>query len=158
MATKIQINSLEALERLIGGDSQLEVEVRNSIVQDFCKKYLKGVADETIVAAAKESIKLHVEKDYLKQITVGNWGRKEFILNDSMASHVIKLSSKTINDSIDKAIKEGLYAESIKGKIEKRIEVIDLAIKNELDTLVGLSLKLKIGDLVDAEIKRRMLL
>ena len=42
MSTKIQINSLEALERLIGGDTELEIEVRNSIVQEFAKKYLKG--------------------------------------------------------------------------------------------------------------------
>ena len=40
---KIQINSLEALERLIGGDTQVEIEIRNSIVQEFTKKYLKSL-------------------------------------------------------------------------------------------------------------------
>ena len=44
MSTKIQINSLEALERLIGGDSELEIEVRNNVVQDFANKHLKGLA------------------------------------------------------------------------------------------------------------------
>lgn len=42
----IQINSLEALERLIGKDNELEVSIRNSIVQDFSKHYLKSVANE----------------------------------------------------------------------------------------------------------------
>ena len=35
----LQINSLKALERLIGGDSELEIGVRNSIVQEFSKKH-----------------------------------------------------------------------------------------------------------------------
>ena len=45
---KIQLNSLEALERLIGGDTEVEFEIRNSIVQEFTKKYLKGLVNETI--------------------------------------------------------------------------------------------------------------
>jgi hypothetical protein len=38
MSVKIQINSLEALERLIGNDNNLEIDIRNSIVQNFTKK------------------------------------------------------------------------------------------------------------------------
>ena len=41
---KIQINSLEAVERLIGGDTEVEIEVRNSVVQEFAKKHLKAVS------------------------------------------------------------------------------------------------------------------
>lgn len=37
---KIQINSLEALERLIGGDTELEIDIRNSIVHKFTQKHL----------------------------------------------------------------------------------------------------------------------
>lgn len=44
MSVKLQINSREALERLIGGDSELEVELRNSIIQDFANRHLKGLA------------------------------------------------------------------------------------------------------------------
>lgn len=47
MSTKIQINSLEALERLIGNDTELEIQVRNTIVQEFAKKHLKAIANET---------------------------------------------------------------------------------------------------------------
>ena len=45
MSTKIQINSLAALERLIGGDSEMEIEIRNSIVQEFGKKHLRALID-----------------------------------------------------------------------------------------------------------------
>ena len=39
----IQINSLEALERLIGNDAELEINIRNAIVQKFTKKHLKAI-------------------------------------------------------------------------------------------------------------------
>ncbi len=54
MGIKIQINSLEALERLIGGDSELEIEIRSNIVQEFSRKHLKSIAN---TKAIQESIK-----------------------------------------------------------------------------------------------------
>lgn len=48
MSTKIQINSLAALERLIGGESETEIEIRNSIVQEFTRKHLRAIADEKL--------------------------------------------------------------------------------------------------------------
>lgn len=44
--TVIQINNLEALERLIGGDSEVEIEIRNNIVQNFAKKHLKNISNK----------------------------------------------------------------------------------------------------------------
>ena len=42
---KLQINSLAALERLIGGDSEVEIEIRGSVVQKFAERHLKAVAN-----------------------------------------------------------------------------------------------------------------
>jgi hypothetical protein len=44
MSIKLQINSLDALERLIGGDNEVELELRNWVVQAFAKKHLKIAA------------------------------------------------------------------------------------------------------------------
>jgi hypothetical protein len=41
---------LEALERLIGGDSEVEVESRNSVVQKFAETHLKAIANSTNMA------------------------------------------------------------------------------------------------------------
>jgi hypothetical protein len=40
---KIQINSMKALERLIGGDTELEMEIRKSVALAFSKKYLHDI-------------------------------------------------------------------------------------------------------------------
>ena len=42
---KIQINSLEALERLIGNDKEMEISVKQSILNEFAKKHLKSIAN-----------------------------------------------------------------------------------------------------------------
>lgn len=61
MSTKIQINTLAALERLIGGDNELEIEIRNSIVQEFAKKHLKAVANSDQVSKTLDQIKKHIQ-------------------------------------------------------------------------------------------------
>ena len=64
---KIQINNLAALERLIGGDSELEIEIRNSVVQDFTKKHLKPIATEAFLTnyayALAKQVKAEIEKE-----------------------------------------------------------------------------------------------
>ena len=42
----LQINSVEAVERLIGGDETMELSLRNSIVQEFAKRHLKAIAND----------------------------------------------------------------------------------------------------------------
>lgn len=48
---KIQINSMEALERLIGGDADVEFEVRRSVAADFARKYIKGILSKEEIRA-----------------------------------------------------------------------------------------------------------
>lgn len=60
---KIQINSLEVIERLIGGDSKLEIDIRNSIVQSFSKKYLKPLVNDMSGNKLKEIIQLAINDE-----------------------------------------------------------------------------------------------
>ena len=67
MSIKIQINSLEAVERLIGGDNEIEIQVRNSIVNDFTKRHLKGVVSEKM----SKDISKAIENELLKEVKLG---------------------------------------------------------------------------------------
>lgn len=57
---KVQINSLEALERLIGNDNEMEIAVKQSILNEFAKKHLKSIANsdamEKIAATVKREL------------------------------------------------------------------------------------------------------
>jgi hypothetical protein len=69
---KLQLNSLAALERLIGGDTEIELDIRNNIVQAFAGKYLKDVANsnafKTSLANAQKKILELVKEEYTKVI------------------------------------------------------------------------------------------
>jgi hypothetical protein len=69
MSTKIQINSLEALERLIGNDTQLETEIRNNVVQDFAAKHLKAVANSPAVTNAISTMSAALKEQTQKKLT-----------------------------------------------------------------------------------------
>lgn len=54
---KIQINSEEALNRLLGDDFKLDIEVRNNIIQRFAERHLKALANSQMIKALEG--KLH---------------------------------------------------------------------------------------------------
>ena len=61
----IQINNLEALERLIGGDNEVEIDIRNSVVQKFAEKHLKALANSSEISSTLNDI----QTDISKQVT-----------------------------------------------------------------------------------------
>jgi hypothetical protein len=84
---KIQINSLEALERLIGGDTEVELEIRNNIVQEFAKKNLKALVNEGTITAVATEIENKLKRDASSIITAkfgnlsGDYWNRNFILS-----------------------------------------------------------------------------
>lgn len=60
---KVQINSLAALERLLGGDTAVEIEIRSNIVQEFAKKHLKVVANSDAVLVALDATKAAIIRE-----------------------------------------------------------------------------------------------
>ncbi len=57
---KLQIGSVEVLNRLIGGDSEIEVEIRNSVVQNFAHRHLKAVINDPTISGHMEDLKRKV--------------------------------------------------------------------------------------------------
>jgi hypothetical protein len=107
LSTKIQINSLEALERLIGGDNEVEVELRGSVVQEFAKKHLKCIAQEylgKIEGDITETIKEVAEERIGKYKTVG-WTRR-FYLNQDIQEAVNAQLDIALSDVVRKKLDE----------------------------------------------------
>ena len=84
---KIQINSKEALDRLIGDDPELKIEVQKAVLGNYMKLHVKPLITEDLnKKMMKETLKEVVDKY--------DWGD-------------IKLSEK-VNDSIKKGIEKNL--------------------------------------------------
>lgn len=53
---KCQINSKEALERLINGDEEFEITIKNTILNEITGKYLKSIAHDEIMSEISKSV------------------------------------------------------------------------------------------------------
>jgi len=119
---KIQINSLEALERMIGNDNALEIEVRNSIVQEFCKKHLKHLVDQktrekeikSAIKAVREEIQAvvsetlgRVTRDYYDNITgIDLHPMVKRKINSLVADNTDELIGDTVRKCVEQAIEK----------------------------------------------------
>jgi len=116
MKQVVQINSLEALEKLIGGNSDVEVKIRNSIVKNFTKKYLKSIAHELY------------KYRYDEQGRRIYAGLKEGV---NPSDEFIKKNGKRIGDIITSKIDETIYL-----KINKIDSYVDTALKDRIGYII----------------------
>ena len=153
MSTKIQINSLEALERLIGNDNKLEIEVRNSIVQKFAEKHLKSLANSPTIHTALNNIndavtrevstKLNKEVATFKQDCFGRIS--DMKLNPDVQreidNKVKSTSEEQIRLAVHNAVESWKKNNDINARIDKAISYyneqhIKEEVRNRLDALI----------------------
>jgi hypothetical protein len=141
----LQINSLEALERLIGGDTQMEFDIRQSVVEAFCKKHLKSVTQE-------QSLKL-VERSMIEQIKseifVGNnYNTLQLPFKDQVKRYTDSIVDFQIKSLVDEKIK--LKSQELDKLIQERIDYQVREFQNfntdeMIDKIVDKRIKEKLG-------------
>lgn len=134
--------SRAALERLLGGDSLLEVELRQQIAQNFAKKHLRGMIATDLkqqVDSAFNGIVAQEIKDQIGIIGSGSWFPTSY-LNDRIKT--------TIKAAVDDAIKEYVTSAVIEGqrqlvqKIEEKVNyVLNMTIVDKIKQGVDDKLK-----------------
>lgn len=139
-AVKLQINSREALERLIGGDSQLEVELRNSVVQDFTNRHLKGVANQIdtkrIIGLIEKSLEEYIaahfgtpDKDiygrYIRSVTLNG------VVKEAIDKEIQSVLPNLITKAVEKAVDSFLKKNNIEGMINVRFSILTKELINQ---------------------------
>ena len=130
---KLQLNSLAALERLIGGDTEVEVEIRNSVVQAFAKKHLKSLADSGPVKEVMESTKRSIMDEIANQcqdsictVDRSHWGSVKVKLHPNVlvkiAEEVKAITDNTIREAVNEAIVAWRAEPLVRELIEQRFE------------------------------------
>ncbi len=130
MATKIQINSLDALERLIGGDTELEFEIRRNVVEDFAKKHLRSLVDTELMKATENSIKTNMRDNCLTRVS--SYTSDGYKLNSEFEKIVRERISTEANYVIDNQVREKIKSLGFTDKIDSMINDISLTITNSL--------------------------
>lgn len=109
---QIQINNLAALERLIGGDSQLEFDIRNNIVQAFANKHLKPLVNDIKFDAMLKKVQESGQQEAKKVIEekLGSFKtqnyREYFALNDNIKTAIRQSAQEKIMEQVKEAVEE----------------------------------------------------
>lgn len=146
---KIQINSLAALERLIGGDSALEIEVRNSVVQEFVKRHLKALATSEPVKCAIEATRQKILDEVTKQcsdaIATFKMSYGGSITGVTLHASVQQEINRKVGDEVDRLIRDGVQS-----------AVNTFAGKADLDERIAKRFEYYANDIINAKIKERL--
>ena len=143
---KVQINSLEALERLIGGESKLEFDIRQNIVEAFAKKHLKTIANSDLIKKVEIGLKKELEDEFVRKSS--SWSGSY-----SLTTKAIELLKKQIE-----YLKSTLVNKLVEEHFEK--SGLDELIKEKAEFVAGRLtesvLSAKFNKAVEAEIKKRL--
>lgn len=152
MSTKIQINSLAALERLIGGDTELEIEIRNNIVQEFTKKHLKQIATASVINQAIHSIEEDLIREFFETVKDG-YRNKTVLKKDVLTSFKEEMIYRA-KEELHLGVNEAMEIVNSKAIIDKALSdacdrilttLSDSYLEKRLDAMVNAKLKAKLG-------------
>jgi hypothetical protein len=135
----IQLN-LPALERLLGGDSAMEIELRHQVAEEFAKKHLKAILNDECYKRMRHSLTVdlhnlvHEKVEELKKSPSPDLGWA-FDLNN--------LIQKRCEETLAKILEK--YTQSQQWYLPR---LLDDAVKKAMPD--------KIEAVIEAEIKRRL--
>lgn len=151
MAIKIQINSVDALERLIGGDTETEIEIRNSVVQEFAKRHLKAVAQEQMTVALKNTLIQEIRDKFLKE--TGRGWKTDFVLNNEVSKLIQEEVKGIINTELSDVIRKTINSYNLDDRI---MRLINMHEERFQDTCIKKFSDAEIEKLVNKRIKEKL--
>jgi len=130
MTVKIMLGSVEAVDRLIGGDTDFEIELRQGIASEFVKRHLKKFALDPAILKAKQELSKTVNKEIMDAI--GKEQRRgsdiRFILSKEafieIGIQVREALKEEVRDQVREQVREwiegeGPVAEWVKSEVER---------------------------------------
>lgn len=159
---KIQINSLEALERLIGGNTEAEMDIRNSVVQAFTERHLKSIANQEHVAkcfhslnqtvsSLVESARVAVEQQVADKLGTVKRNWDGTISTIKLRPDVIAEIDKQVASKVNQLVTEAALkvVEAITADLPRRVQdAVSLRVQSDITTEVRTQ--------VDAAFKRAL--
>ena len=147
ITTKIQINTLEGLKELIKNDSEIEVKVKESIINGFCKHYLKGCANSEVIKNLKDVIMDELkETNYfgLYKESGLSW-KKEYVISNDLKAKIEREVTSEINNVFGERLKSEM--DMLSKRFELKIEdYVESRFKDTIDKTIEKIINRKIGE------------
>ena len=134
---RLVIGSLEVLERLIGNDTEIEIEIRQNIADAFAKRYLKSLIQT-------QSIK-DIENEICKGLAYDSNGWRE----GEYRKKIKEICEENIKIIVDDILNNTYVYKNIYKMIEDSAEYV----KTQLSPSI---LEERINKLVDKKIKEKL--
>ncbi|MFA5135296.1 MAG: hypothetical protein WC505_05960 [Patescibacteria group bacterium] len=142
---KLELN-LPALERLIGGDTEIEIGIRQQIANEFASRHLKSLLNSTQMKELEQEWRGLIEEATRKRFQ--EWKDSKEKENPLTSTYPGCALKREINDAVNKAIGDVL-AEAVK-------KHMDSYIGNWLFGDIKKWLPERLEKFIDEEIKRRL--
>ena len=142
---KIQINSKEALERLIGDDKEMEIAIKNAVINQFAKQYLKSVANDEIMRELKVAVLAEVEAEVARHVErVPAFGMSCFKARPGLKEAVKDATKEALRELVKEAIEERMS--DVDGEVKQllgyKLDIIcDKVSERNIDRLVQSKLR-----------------
>jgi hypothetical protein len=155
---------LAGLERLIGGNTAAEIEIREGIVRTFAKKHLKELANLEIFRPYLDMIAIGVEEELKAQIPLITT-REPRWKGDPEARYKLDELNQTITKFREQLAEEGLQQIQplCKHAVQQTREYVDAqfqkalnTLKADVDKLVEKHLAKNLEQIIKAEVDRRL--
>ena len=151
MSIVLQLD-VPALERLIGGDSQVEVELRKGVVEGFAKHKLTAVLKDKNFQEflAKEARMIQDELDKLVRAHIGTeskadtWGRRTTILRPEVQTFLEAQADRVLQERVQVIVEERwkTFEPILQRKVDQALssltnQYIDKQIKDRLTQITA---------------------
>lgn len=104
---KIELDTPDVLAILQREGDEAFIEVKNRIVQEFTKRYLKDIANTEVVEKAKTSIVSIIREEIQKEIGSANtWGSG---ISDAIKTKIREFVSKEITATVELIVKQEFH-------------------------------------------------
>lgn len=145
---KMQLDK-DSLERLIGGNAEFEVEIRNSIVHNFMKKHIKTVCNEEsykmLLNDVKKEARTYIQNELFKNVKSGLRGTISSVeLGDEYKKALDVLITKEFEYRMNSKVKELVNAKM--GSLQK---MIDDSIDKYADNMIKDKVKNKVNKIIE---------
>ena len=139
---KLQLNSVSAVERLIGGDTTAEVELRQAIAEEFSKRHLKSLVNTEAMQVIKDQIIKEFRYNY------GTYTAPQ-IVTDIIKETTNKLIAQIIHSEVSKIIEENKWIETMNKIVREQSDYI-------VNQLSEATIDRRLNLLVDKKIKEKL--
>jgi len=128
--------SVAALERLIGGDSEFEISLKQAVASEFAKRHMGTAVSESVqkqLGLFRNDLDTLVRKGIEEKFSVVTWDYHNYIMPKTLRDQI----SKTIQDEVKTLVKEQVR-QAVYDETRSFMKDVDLSklCKEQIDTWV----------------------